>query len=382
MADTGATPAGSATSTPATGDGNKATGNANGRQVVTVEEAVKKAGERGRKQLSEFQKGLNEATAIANDIAAIAKDPVGAAVAAVKGPISDAIKKSPLYQELKGVFGAFDLAALKNLFSVAGIVALAKAYAKTLPPIRFPITNATAEKIIGYGKKLKEIEAQLKAFAINDLGLPADLTSGKFQQMMNEINGIMANATDAADAAKKLADAGYRVTPDGPGFIFEDAQGNKIVDFSNGLGDIGASLSAIADINQAYEDVKDKILVPLSNNQALAMASFSGHIGTENFLNSNVLAALNESKYSEIPRLLMGWVMGAPPGGIGEPVVRQDYVDRRLYEGELFQTPDDVDTSPPDTAQPGELTYAQLAAILEIRRTSYIEQKKKEFGFS
>lgn len=382
MADTGATPAGTASTTPATTDGNKSTGNPNGRQVVTVEEAAKKASERGRKQLSELQKGINEATAIAKDLAAIAKDPAGAAVAAAKGPISDAIKKSPLYQELKGVFGAFDLASLKNLFSVAGIVALAKAYAKTLPPIRFPVSNATKEKIIGYGKKLKEVEAQLKAFAVNDIGLPADLTSGKFKQMMNDINGIMASAKDAADAAQKLAAAGYRVTPDGPGFIFEDAQGNKIVDFSNGLGDIGATLSAISDVNQSYEDVKDKILVPLSDNQATAIASLVNHIGAENFLNSNVLAALNEGKYSEIPRLMQGWVMGAPPGGYGEPVPRQDYADRRLFEGELFQTPDEVDVSPPDDAQPGELTYAQLAAIIEIKRTSYIEQKKREFGFS
>jgi hypothetical protein len=76
----------------------------------------------------------------------------------------------------------------------------------------------------------------------------------------------------------------------------------------------------------------------------------------------------------------MGWVMGAPPGGIGEPVVRQDYIDRRRWEGELFQTPDEVDISPPGTAAPGELTFDQLATIIELRRTSYLEQKMREFG--
>ena len=355
--------------------------NTGGKNVTSIAQAAQTEAALNREKLAAAAQKLQQAKDALNQFAAIARDPQGAAIAAARGVASDALKKNPLYQKLNNVFNSIDLGNLKNLLSLNGLKDIAKSLNVVIPPIRFPVTNAQLDKIIGIAKQLREIEAQLRAFAIQgSTGLPGELTDKEFSNMMDDIKNIMANAKTNEEALKNLEAAGYKLIQDGTGTIFEDANGNKIVDFSNGLGPIGTSLALLADLNKSFEDVKSKILAPLSNNQTLAMASFCTHIGVENFLNSDVLAALNELAYAEVPRLLMGWVMGAPPGGVGDPVFRQDYYDRRLWEAELFQTPDEVDISPPAGVEPGELTFAQLAAIIELRRTSYIEQKIREFG--
>jgi hypothetical protein len=372
---TGSTPAGtgSTPTTPAPSPSDK--------NVSSVKDFQKNITELDREKFNQAQAALASAQALLNKFADIARDPRGAAIAAAKQAASDAIKNSPLYKQLDNIMNNIELGNLKDLLGLDKIKDLAKSLNVVIPPIRFPVTNENLDKIIGIAKQLKELEAQLRAFAIKgNTGLPAALTDDAFKNMMNDIRDIMSTSKDNVEALKRLEDAGYKIISDPPGTIFEDAAGNKIVDFSNGLGPIGTSLGLLADLNKAWEDVKGRITAPMSNNQALAMASYSNHIGAENFLNSDVLTALNELAYAEVPRLLMGWVMGSPPGGVGAAVFRQDYYDRRLYEAELFQTPDDVDISPPPGVNPGELTFAQLAAILELRRTSYIEQKIREFG--
>ena len=379
MATTGPTPRSSTASTTATG-GNARPSDPN-IKVLSVGEAAEKQLESTRRSAARLQAELNKVQGVLSDVAALAADPVGAATAAVKGALGDALKNSPLYNELKNVFNQMDIGNLKNLINIGSLNDVVKSLNVVMPTIRFPVTNADLQKVIGIAKQLKEIEAQLRALAVQGgTGLPGELTSAAFTAMRDDINRIMSTAATRDEAVRRLAEAGYTLTEDGPSLIFEDAQGNKIIDFSNGMGPIGSNMALISDLLKAFEDVKGAILVPLSNNQTLAMASFSSHIGPERFLNSSVLSALNEQKYFDVPRLLMGWVMGAPPGGIGEPVVRQDYIDRRRWEGELFQTPDEVDISPPGTAAPGELTFDQLATIIELRRTSYLEQKMREFG--
>jgi len=375
---TGSTPAG--TSGSASSKTAPAAG-ASDKKVSSVKDFEKNIAELDREKFNQAQAALASAQALLNKFADIARDPKGAAIAAAQKAASDAIKNSPLYKQLNNVLNNIDLGNLKNLLGLDRLRDLAKSLNVVIPPIRFPVTNENLDKIIGIAKQLKELEAQLRAFAIaGNTGLPAALTDAAFRNMMNDIKDIMATSKDNAEALKRLEDAGYKIISDPPGTIFEDANGNKIVDFSNGLGPIGTSLGLLADLNKAWEDVKGRITAPMSNNQTLAMASFSNHVGAENFLNSDVLIALNELAYAEVPRLLMGWVMGSPPGGVGAAVFRQDYYDRRLYEAELFQTPDEVDISPPEGVNPGELTFAQLAAILELRRNSYIEQKIREFG--
>lgn len=328
--------------------------------------------------------GLQQGTAALNAAAALASDPMAFAQQAATKALTDQLANSPVFADLQGVISGFNLASLTNLASVGAITSLVKGLGITIPPIRFPTTTAIGEKIIGIAKQLKEYEAQIAAFGLDDLGIPADL-QGDLASMMNNINSIVSSAQSAQQAFDNLKAAGYTAIKDGPGMIFQDQNGNTIVDFSNGLGPVGAALGLQGDLSRAFDDVKSKIVAPLTQNQAAAISSFAMHIGTENFLNSDVLAALNEGAYSSVPRLMQGWVMGADPGTIdydGNSVFRQDYKDRRLYEAQIFQTPDEVLIDPPEGTAPGELTFAQLAAIIEARRIDYIQQKVREFGFA
>jgi hypothetical protein len=79
------------------------------------------------------------------------------------------------------------------------------------------------------------------------------------------------------------------------------------------------------------------------------------------------------------------WNLGADISGAGTDgplVYREDLEARRIYEGELFQTPDEVDTSPPTNLQPGDVGFLRLAQHLANVRAEYVRQKINEFGFS
>ena len=202
---------------------------------------------------------------------------------------------------------------------------------------------------------------------------------------MSDINGIVAKAKDSLDAIEKLKEAGYSVIRDTTGsLIYVDKNGNTMVDFSQGLGDIGNSLAIAGDINQTFNQVKSRINVPLSDNQTLAISEFARDIGVENFLNSNVLAALNEGKYSEIPRLMKTWSLGPELGAEGPSknlVFRQDFEDKRMYSGQVFKPPDNLDLSPPAGTQPGDLNFAQLASLIRSRREAFIANNTQPTRF-
>lgn len=299
--------------------------------------------------------------------------------------LEKAINSIPTYADLQNVLNNFAAAAEKELREVLNIDKVIKSIETAIPPIRFPISNAVKDKIVGVQKQLKEYEAQLKQFSIDKLGLPADLNLDSIKKMRGAINDAFKFAKNAEDLANRLQQAGVKVLRDGPGLIYEDALGNKIVDFSNGLGPVGASMGLAADLNASFESVKGMIKVPLSDNQTAAISSFVQSIGPENFAKSGVLAALNEGKYSEIPRLMKQWSLGADISGGGTDgalVFREDLEARRIYEGEVFQSPDELDISPPAGVKPGDIGFLRLAEHVANLRAQYIRQKLNEFGFS
>lgn len=298
--------------------------------------------------------------------------------------LEKAANSIPTYADLQNVLNNFAEAAKKELLAVTGLDKVIKSIETAIPSNPFPLTNAVKEKIVGVQKVLKEYEARLNQFGIDKLGLPADLNLDAFKQMQGTINNAFKFAKNAQDLANRLQQAGVSVTRDGPGLIYQDALGNKLVDFSNGLGPIGTSLGLAADLNLSYESVKRMIKVPLNDNQTSAIASFVQSIGPENFAKSGVLAALNEGKYSEIPRLMKAWSLGVDVGGGGTDgslVFRPDLEARRIYEGEVFQTPDEVDITPPPGA-PGDIGFLRLAQHVSNLRAEYVRQKLNEFGFS
>lgn len=304
---------------------------------------------------------------------------------AANAALERAVNSIPTYAQIQNAYNNFMAAAEKKLLEITNLNNVVKAIETAIPPIRFPITNAIQEKIVGVQKQLSEMEARLKQFGIDKLGLPQDLLKGELGKMKGLIDQAQKLATSGADFANRLKDLGLSVTRDGPSLIYTDAMGNKIIDISNGIGPIGTSLALTSDLNASYESVKSMIKVPLNDNQTAAISSFVNSIGPENFANSDVLAALNEGKYSEIPRLMKAWSLGADISGAGTEgslVYRDDLEARRIYEGEVFQTPDEVNITPPSNAQPGDIGFLRLAEHISNLRQEYIRQKLNEFGFS
>ncbi len=313
---------------------------------------------------------INRGTGAANQAINKANAKLNQATGALNQGIQDL---NAMYSDVANAVNNFKATAEKKIKEVLGLNKLVDSIKAAIPPIRFPTVNAIQQKIIGSLKQLKELEAQLKAFSLDSLGLP---NLDVLDKMMSDINGIVAQAKDGLDAIERLKAAGYNVVRDTTGsLIYVDKNGNTLVDFSQGLGDIGNSLAVAGDLNQSFNQIKNKINVPLSDNQTLAISEFARDIGIENFLNSNVLAALNEGKYSEIPRLMKTWSLGPELGATGPSnnlVFRQDFEDKRMYVGQVFQSPDNLDLSPPTGTQPGDLTFAQLASLIRSRREAFI----------
>jgi GH24 family phage-related lysozyme (muramidase) len=306
-------------------------------------------------------------------------------IRAANAALERAANSIPTYADIQNAVNNFARAAERRLMEITNINGIIRSIETAIPPIRFPITNAIQDKIIGVQKQLTELEARLNQYAIDAKGLMANIDGGAIRAMRGTLDNAFRFAANAEDLANRLKAAGITVLRDGPSIIYQDALGNKLVDFSAGLGPISASMGLAADLNGAYEKVKSMIKVPLNDNQSAAISSFVQQIGAENFASSNVLAALNEGKYSEIPRLMKTWSLGADISGGGTDgalVFREDLQERRIFEGELFQTPDEVDTSPPPNLQPGDVGFLRLAQHLANVRAEYVRQKINEFGFS
>lgn len=264
-------------------------------------------------------------------------------------------------------------AAEQKLLEITGLNGLVDGIKAAIPPIRFPTSNALSQKIIGIGKQLSELEAQLKQFAVD---LKAELKAldelRELAELRKAISGLMAAGLAAygtfaalqAAAAKK----GIRVIQDGPGLIYEDSAGNRIVDFSNGLGDIGLTLATVGEMNTTWNSVNTAINVQITENQALALASFASQVGAETFLQSNLLEALNAGKYEQVPYIMSGWVNDAS-GNRSEALAQ-----RRAYEASLFQTPDNVDITVVDSDDyiMGGSTFEQLRQTLDGKRNDFI----------
>tara|TARA_Y100001972_G_C7635321_1_gene318942 strand:- start:329 stop:958 length:630 start_codon:yes stop_codon:yes gene_type:complete len=142
---------------------------------------------------------------------------------------------------------------------------------------------------------------------------------------------------------EKLEDKGIELTFDDTSVIYTHVKsGVRIVDFKNGIGPVGTILGMQSTFVQIGESLKQLIEVEISDNQMAALVSFASHIGIDNFGQSKVLTELNKGNYAAVPKLMQRWRTGKI-GKTGKVQVRQDYVARRKYEGELFQTPDWVE---------------------------------------
>lgn len=307
----------------------------------------------------------------------------GATARAISGAadsLQRSLNASPVYARISNAANNFSAAAEKKLLEISSIRGVVDSIKVSIPSIRFPTTNAVQQKIVGSIKQLKELEAQLKQFALDSSGLSADLNSEAFKNLRKVINSVANSAGSSSQLVDSLKQQGITVVPDTTGsLIFKDSAGNMLVDFSNGLGDVGDALSVASEMNQAHHDIVAVVNVVLTDNQTLALSSFVNHIGIENFRNSNVLQAVNEGRYDAVPRLLKTWSLGPPVGSLvptpsNQLVYREDYAQRRAWEAEIFQSPDNLDISPPAGVAVGELNFQQMADLIQLRREQFIAE--------
>lgn len=334
-----------------------------------------------------FQAGKNFVDNLGNTVEGIGA--IGGAIGSagdlagnLAGQAQNLLNGIPQFDNLSNIANNFKSAAQQKLLEITGLNNLVAGIKAAIPPIRFPTSNALAQKVIGVAKQLGELEAQLKQFAIDAAGLPMDLLDGAIGDMRGKISDALGSVKSFQELQDKLGELDISVIQDGASTIFQDKLGNKLVDISNGIGPIGETLGLAADLNQTYENVKGSIRVPLSENQTQAIASFANDIGEENFINSGVLQALNEGAYSEIPRLMQGWSLRSPRPG-ERAVFNDDMKARREWEAEMFQTPDEMEVGYTKTdIAGGSLSFREQAQQLAAEREDFIASKRAGSGDS
>ena len=222
----------------------------------------------------------------------------------------------------------------------------------------------------------------LKDFSNLANGLQNDYTLSSIQDFIKNTPGASVGQSGSGsgvtnkdlfiDIVGGLKQKGITPIVDGPSIILVDDKGNKVVDFSNGIGPVGINLTAMSQAKESEGTVKALVKVVISDFQFVSLVSFISHIGSRNFAGSSVLRQLNAGNYERVPNMIMRWRTGAlSPKSTA--VVKQDYVDRRLFEAELFTTPDWVNFDYKPT-QGSSLTWSQLTTELKEAKKLALEE--------
>ena len=325
--------------------------------------------------------GISDATSTATDLANKGVSGAQAVLDAQKDPakaLTDAadavLGGNPVYDEALGILNNFSTMNASKLLEIMGLGGLIAGIKAALPPIRFPTSNALMEKVIGLQKELTALQAQLNQFGLDQLGFDMSLLEGELGAMKGIINDAIAVASDATDLARILEENGITMPVDGE-MIFQDKYGNKIVDFSGGIGPVGATLGLVADLNETYSQIADDITVPLHENGRLALTSFANSIGTESFAGSRLAEYVNNpAQHRNVGREMQKWILDKP-GGVIDPVL----VGRRQYESQLWQSPDEMDTNFQELPD-GGVPWNLLADMLKSRREEFYVMKTSQDG--
>ena len=360
--------------------------------------------------------GVNSAIGGVNSAIGGVTGAIDGVTGAIGGQIGNLMNMIPNMEDVKGMLSNFLPASLQSLASIQSLDGLIATMGIAIPAFRFPTGNAIGDKIIGVAKQLKEVEARLGQFSLDGFGLPIDLDLEEIKKFKDDIKGVVnevnalkdkagqiksdlnqlkdtidpltGKAGDAgamgvtpenyAEVKAKLSEKGIDLTVDGPSLIFTDRKtGNTVVDISNGIGPTGQNLGLMSTLQQSKKQMQGLVTVDLSENQTLALVSFISHIGIGNFANSEALVQLNYGNYDQVPRCMKRWRTGRISSG--EIVVREDYVQRRAYECELFTTPDWLGLTKEELGVAGpnkNLSFGQLRSMLQIAK----ENKYRELG--
>lgn len=377
---------------------------------------------------TELGNGFKDAASGALGKASEIKGAVGGAIDAVGDAVDGALGKlTDMMPNFEGIPGLnnFLPGSMKDLMSLNSMEGVIAALGIAIPAFRFPTGNALGDKIIGYAKELRELEAQLGQFSLDGLDLPIDLDGfdigelkGKITDAVNTVTDLKnkasglydqygdlktkadklkdgftmfdeqtgqamgsmgINSNNYAEVKQELSKQGIDLAVDGPSLIFTDRKtGHKIVDISNGIGPIGTQMALRSDLKKTHRDISEIVTVDLSDNQLIGLTSFANHIGINNFAGSELLIELNKGNYADVPKYMRRWRTGKV-GADSVTQVRQDYIQRREYEIEIFTTPDWLGLTPMEMGvnQAGNLSFRQLRALLRSAK----EKKYIELGY-
>ena len=323
---------------------------------VSSESTTSKVGE----VTTDIKTGLETATDIMND-------PTGAGLDALAGA-------SPVFTEALGILNNFMTMDATKLLEIAGLGTLIAGFKAAIPPIRFPTNNALMTKILGLQKELTAYQAELEAFGMDKFGFDLDMLSAEMKNMKGIIDNAIATASDAQDLVNILKSKGIDMPVDGE-MIFQDANGNKLVDFSRGIGPVGSTLGLVGDMNKVYSTISSDIDVPIHGNGKLALTSFAQSIGAETFANSKLRDYVNDpSRHNLVGREMQKWVLDKPGGKI-DPIL----VARRQYESQLYQSPDEMDIDFGDLPD-GGMSWGDLANMIKAQREEFYVKKTSVDG--
>ena len=292
----------------------------------------------------------------------------------------DLLDGIPEFDQIPGISSEFTALMDMDFTSIQGLSGLLAGIQAAIPPIRFPTSNALSQKIIGIQKQLTELEAQLNQFALDALNLPAGLDTAAITDMKDKIKTATALAGAGGDFVSNLADQGIKAIADGAGTIFQDAAGNKLVDFTNGIGPVGATLGLAGDLTSSFESVKGAITSPLTGNEALAVSAFTNMVGAETALKSDVITGLNKLGDIDSATNPVGYAVAkantlremtyytsAPPSPGAQPQSSPPLQDFMYFATKLFQVPDGVDIPfSVDTYLPGTENFRTLGDELDV----------------
>jgi len=207
----------------------------------------------------------------------------------------------------------------------------------SIPTVRQPTMSPQGAMKLGMNGTITNIQNNAKQLAFDVKGMPADLSKGELRSMSNRISAARTQYPDPQQQAEALLAQGIQTQQFGQETIYVGANGNKVVTFDTGLGNVGNAMLTQANLRNTEGTVKQLITRSLSDNQYLAMISLANHIGVENFAKSKVLGAVNSGNFAIVPFLLTAH-SSLMQGGV--PTFQMAHYQRRQYEGELFQTPD------------------------------------------
>ena len=247
----------------------------------------------------------------------------------------------------KDIASNFGPASAKKLQETLAIGTALTAATANIKPLMSPTKTPGGYKMISINKKMDDFSATVKQVGVDITGKPADISSGAIAGMRKDIASSMNTAKSGGDVMGNLQKKGIAVIKDGKSTIYQDASGNKLVDFSKGLGKTSNSLIAGAELN-ATADVVSGLVggVQMSDNQFAATTLMANHVGTDNFKQSRTLKLIQGNNFAPVPNSMLDFNKGTV-GNSGKVVTRQDYVQRGQYYGELFQTPDSIQMPSP-----------------------------------